>query len=118
DADLLAYLDGQLDPETTRLIDASPALQQRARQLASLENGLHQYLFRIDCPGGTELAEYAAGRFRNHQKQHIATHLETCAHCQSELQTIQQFLSSTRRELESGLVSRLKVMVAQLVSPL
>src|SRR5690606_38451901 len=90
DADLLAYLDGQLDPETTNLINGSPALQQKARQLASLESGLHQHLFRIDCPEGMELAEYATGRLQHAQQQRVVAHLASCPHCRAEMRSIQQ----------------------------
>ncbi len=117
DADLLAYLDGQLDPETTNLINGSPALQQKARQLASLESGLHQHLFRIDCPEGMELAEYATGRLQHAQQQRVVAHLASCPHCRAEMRSIQQFIANTHDDLSPGLVSRLKVMVARLVSP-
>ena len=118
DAHLLAYLDGELDPETAAQIEASPELQARVQSLARFEARLKRGLFRLDCPDGLQLTEYAAGRLPIGQHETINRHLHSCPHCSAELITIRDFLNETKEDLEPSLVTRIRVLVARLLTPL
>lgn len=119
DAELLAYLDGALDEQTAAQIaeevEGSARVRARLRQLAREEVALRGRLFRATCPDSLELGEYFSERLPAPRRAQIATHLESCPHCQQELNSLATFLDELAPELEYSLRERMRVVVARLL---
>ncbi|MEW5987779.1 MAG: hypothetical protein AB1791_14185, partial [Chloroflexota bacterium] len=61
DAELLAYLDGEVAPAVAARIEQSAAARQRAAQLAHEQKRLTAHLYRQSCPPSDQLGEYHLG---------------------------------------------------------
>jgi hypothetical protein len=109
DADLLAYIDGAVSPETARRIEGAPELLERARGLARQEAALHARLFRAECPDAHQLGEYQLGLLAASQEATVHQHVESCPRCLEELRQLEEFL-------RPGLLDQVRVIAAQLLS--
>jgi hypothetical protein len=83
--------------------------------MAKLENQLSNALYRAFCPEPNELGEYQLGLLSTPRTQQIRSHLDECRHCQEELAQLQSFLTSVQPDLETSLVERVRVWLAELL---
>ena len=81
DGQLLAYLDGEAEPEIVAHVAQCEACGRRARELARLQDRLAAGLYRHDCPATTDLGEYQMGLLPQAQAVIIGQHVEDCPHC-------------------------------------
>lgn len=116
DARILAYLDGEADPETSVRIEQSETYRRRAGELDRLQRILKARLFRNDCPDPLVLGEYQLGLLGREQARAIAAHLLECPHCAGELSGLRAFLREEPIEEEPGLAEQVRRLVARLVS--
>jgi anti-sigma factor RsiW len=113
DADLLAYLDGELSPELTDRINRSPHLRERAAQLAQMENHLQRTFFRSNCPDTMALSEYAAGMAADRTR--IERHLRFCPYCTAEVAEARRFLAESAADIRHDLLTRTRILIASLL---
>jgi hypothetical protein len=81
--------------------------------MAKLENQLSNVLYRAFCPEPNELGEYQLGLLTTPRAQEIQAHLAECLHCRTELAQLQSFLKSVEPDLETSLVERVRVWLAE-----
>jgi hypothetical protein len=86
-------------------------------KMAKLENQLSNALYRAFCPETNELGEYQLGLLSITRAQQIQAHLAECPHCRSELGQLQSFLESVEPDLDISLAERVRVWLAELMSP-
>ncbi|MCB0129165.1 MAG: hypothetical protein KDE58_43160, partial [Caldilineaceae bacterium] len=86
EAILLDYITGVASAEIQAQIEASPACQLAAKQLAEDILPLLPLLERINCPDGTALVAYQEKQLRGSEQLVIHRHIEHCAFCREELQ--------------------------------
>lgn len=115
DRHLLAYLDGEVDAQTAKRIEASEELLARARELAQVQNRLKARLQRVDCPEAQELGEYQLGYLSRKRVKEIERHLAECPHCRRELEQLRAFLHEETPQARSRLSDRAKVLIARLL---
>jgi anti-sigma factor RsiW len=84
-------------------------------KMAKLENQLSNALYRAFCPEPNELGEYQLGLLSTPRAQQIQTHLAECPHCRTEMAQLQSFLKSVEPDLETSLVERVRVWLAELL---
>ena len=114
DDQLLAYLEGDLDPEISAQIEKSPADCKRAQELAGLERRLAARLYRIECPESQVLGEYSLGLLSRAEAQAIAAHLQDCPHCSAELAGIREFMREAGPQVSPG--KGIRMLLARLIS--
>lgn len=85
--------------------------------MAKLENQLSNALYRAFCPEPNELGEYQLGLLTTPRAQEIQAHLAECPHCRTELAQLRSFLKSVEPDLETSLVERVRVWLAELLPP-
>lgn len=96
DAELLAFLDGEADPEISKELENSPELIERLEKL-SLENKRNLASFyRLTCPDSMEIGEYYLGLLPLEKTSRIETHLKTCPHCAEEFANLKDLAQETR----------------------
>ena len=118
DQTLLAYLDGEVEPELVEQIENSPTCLKRVQELAQLQDQLLQGLYRHTCPDSTELGEYHLSMLSKGKTQAIKKHLAQCPHCTRELAELVRFMGTEHAAVAPNLSERVRVLVAQLVSGL
>jgi hypothetical protein len=116
DSQLLAYIDGDAADSVTAHLAGCPACRERARQLGRLMGRMTVMLYRLDCPTSIDLGEYQLGLLPEVNSGIIAAHLTECPHCRAEIMQLQGFLVDTAPEPQPGLVTRVRVLVARLLS--
>lgn len=116
DSQILAYIDGDAAVSVTAHLVDCPACRERARQLGRLMGRMTVMLYRLDCPTSLELGEYQLGLLPEVNRSATAAHLTECPHCRAEIMQLQGFLADTAPELQPGLVTRVRVLVATLLS--
>lgn len=120
DQTLLAYVDGEADPETRRHVAQCPHCQEKVRRLAALQDRLTTQLYRIACPTPHELGEHHLVVLSPSQAHAVAEHLALCPHCAREVAQLEEYLGELAPSLEPGLLQqareRARVWVARLVS--
>lgn len=85
--------------------------------MAKLENQLSNALYRAFCPEPNELGEYQLGLLSIARAQQIQAHLVECPHCRTELAQLKSFLNTVESDLEPGLTERVRVWLAELITP-
>jgi hypothetical protein len=116
DEQLLAYLDGQADPEVVTQIERTEIYLKRAQALARVQNRLVAQLYRLECPETIELGEYHLGMLSREQTRAIEQHLRVCPHCSREIAELREQLAEEQPGENSTLLARIDVLVARLVS--
>ena len=95
DEQLLAYLDGEADPDVAAQIEASAADKRRAGELAGLQSRLISRLYRATCPDSEILGEFHLGLLPDQQARAIEAHLRDCSPCVHELVQLRDFLDES-----------------------
>lgn len=117
---LLAYIDGEAELDVQRHLKQCPHCQQRAQELAALQDRLTDRLYRALCPTPHELGEYHLGMLSPPQTKAIARHLANCPLCAREVNQLAEYLESLSPATEASLLRRVqegvRVLVAKLVS--
>lgn len=116
DAELLAYLDGEVEPDLATRIEASEAYLSRAKELARLNQRITANLYRRVCPDTIELGEYHLGMLASKQALAIEAHLTECPHCSRELAQLSAYLVEEKPEPSTDFAEKAKVLVGRLVS--
>ena len=116
DAELLAYLDGESDPELTAQIKRSPTGLKRAQELARLQSRLTAELYRLECPRSETLGEYQLALLDQTQAIAVARHLQVCPHCTREMIQMRDYLGEGATSQEPGPFKGIRVLIARLVS--
>ncbi len=83
--------------------------------MAELESNLKTTLYRITCPDSLELGEYNLGMMDPKRTAVIQRHLGECPRCTQELSLLKSYLESLAPDLETSLVERVKIWIAQLI---
>jgi hypothetical protein len=118
DADLLAYLDGEIDPQLAVRIEASPADLKRTEELGSLQSHLTARLYRLECPKSETLGQYHLGMLDQEQAIGVARHLQECPLCSREMIQLSDFLSEPSPALSPSFFKGVQVIIAKLMSEL
>jgi anti-sigma factor RsiW len=120
DRDLLAYLDGEADPQVAEHLERCPHCRQRAARLAHLQGHLTAQLYRLVCPPPQELGEYHLGLLAADRAAAVAYHLAECPHCTREIAQLQDYLADLSPALDLSqverVVGRVRVLVARLLA--
>lgn len=116
EAELIAAIDGEADSATLAHLASCPHCAARARSIGQFQDHLRHTLFRQCCPPPETLGDYHFGLLKPARRRAIAAHLATCPHCTRELAELEAYLAELRPELEPGLVERVRVLVARLIS--
>jgi hypothetical protein len=115
DRHLLAYLDGELDAQTTAIIESSAEYLKRAQELRRMQNRLRARLQRVDCPESTELGEYQLALLSRKRSKAIEAHLNDCPHCRRELEQLRAFLHAEAQQEKPHSLEGVKILVARLL---
>jgi len=114
DRQLLEFLDGEAEPETTHHLGICQYCRNKADALARLQSGLTARLYRITCPSPSELGEYYLRVLPSPQMLVIAQHVRACPHCEGEVAQLEGYLSNLT--LQPSSLEKIKILVAQLIS--
>jgi hypothetical protein len=115
DSQLLAYLDGEADPEIVAHVAQCEACRRRAGELAQLQDRLTAGLYRHNCPSTTDLGEYQMGLLARAQAVAISRHVEDCPHCTRELAQLEAYLADLAPDAALGRMEQVKILIAELV---
>ena len=118
---ILAHLDGADLPEVAAALQASPWSAALAAEYAALQGRLVQSLYRHDCPPTQSLGDYALQLLPTAERVALATHVNACPHCATELAQIRTFLAVEADAPPLGLAERgrrLFVALAALPAPI
>lgn len=115
DWELLAYLDGQAEPEVAACIEASPALLARARELDAERANIRALLYRRSCPSPVELGAFLRGQTAGQEVTRVRDHLIRCPHCARELSLMRTRLP--KEEEPVPLLDRLRLLMGSLNRP-
>jgi hypothetical protein len=113
---LLAYLDGEADPQTASHLEQCEYCRGKANALDRLQDRLTSHLYRITCPSSLELGEYQLHILPASQMLIVAQHVRECPHCERELDQLQDFLGELMPTPAGGLLGKAKVLIARLIS--
>jgi hypothetical protein len=114
-ATLLAYLDGEAEPEVAVHLEECPHCRARAQRLAGVQGRLTAALYRVTCPSPMELGEYHLGVLGREQAAAVEQHLAECPHCSREVAQLKDYLGELAADVGFRPLERLKVLVAELV---
>jgi hypothetical protein len=115
DAQLLAHLDGEEDPNVAAHLAECARCQDRARQLAAFHDRLTAGLYRHGCPSSTDLGEYHLGLLPREGAAAISRHLAECPHCTREVVQLEQYLADLAPDVALGPLEQVKIVIAELV---
>ena len=116
DRQLLEFLDGEAEPETTHHLGTCQYCRNKADALARLQNGLTARLYRITCPSPLELGEYHLQILPSSQMLVMAQHVRECPHCEAEVAQLENFLQDLTPGVKTGFLGAIRVLAARLVS--
>jgi hypothetical protein len=94
DDEISLLLDGHANDDLIQHVAQCPACAQRLETARLIEISMKAKLFRADCPAPQTLGDYHAGLLTPDDRKMIAAHLNLCASCRSELQTLIDFLAA------------------------
>lgn len=119
DSDLLAYLDGEAEPEVAAQIEQTPAYQARLAVLSGREAELKGRLAGIKRPFPLHLADYHLGLLSSTQANALEQYLAEHPHATHQLAELQQFLEPPHppETAESSLLTHFKTLAATLFTP-
>ena len=113
---LMAFLDGEADPETELHLKQCDYCRSRVEALAREQKLLTSRLHRISCPSTDELGEFYLRMLLPDRMLMISQHLRECPLCTREIKQLKEFLSDLAPGSEGSLLQKTKLLVAQLVS--
>jgi len=111
---LMAFLDGEADPETRLHLQICEHCRNRAKTLEREQKLLTSRLYRTSCPSTDELGEFQLRMLPSDQMLVISQHVRECPLCTREIEQLREYLSDLAPE--GNLVQQTKRLVAQLVS--
>src|SRR6185503_16389461 len=115
DRQLLEFLDGEAEPETTHHLGICQYCRNKADALARLQNGLTTRLYRITCPSPLELGEYHLRILPSPQMLVISQHVRECPHCEAEVAQLETFLKDLTSDVKPAPLTPIRVLVARLL---
>lgn len=89
---MLAYLDGEADPDVIDHLARCPRCRSRAAALDAEERPLRALLFRIECPSPDAWRDFYFGLLPDDLNAPMAAHLQQCPYCARELLILQSFV--------------------------
>ena len=95
DDDLSAVLDGLVDDQIQKHLEACPACAARLQRMEQLDLSLQQQLKRFECPTTLQLGDYHLHMLEPEAIKKIEQHLEICPLCRNELTMLVQFLDDS-----------------------
>jgi len=110
---LMAFLDGEADPETTLHLQQCDYCRDRAKTLEREQKRLTSQLYRASCPSTDELGEFHLRMLPASQTLVVGQHLRECPHCAHELSQLEEFLNEPTTQ--PGLLKSVNVLIARLV---
>lgn len=113
---LMAFLDGEADPETTLHLQQCDHCHDRAKTLEREQKLLTSRLHRAACPSTDELGEFHLRILPSDQMLVISQHVRECPLCTREIEQLKGFLSDLVPVSEGNLLQQTKRLVARLVS--
>lgn len=123
---LLAYLDGEADPQTAALIQQSPTYRRQAEELAQYRQFLSETLRLTTPPDPLLLAEYDLDLLSPEQAAAVHLYLEHHPHAAAQLEALRAIwrqyaptraVRSTPASAESKPLQALKLWLAEKLSP-
>ena len=118
DGDLLAYLDGDADPDIVQRIAQNAEAQVRLHELAQTHSQLDEILHQLPRPSTQELGEYHLGLLPEADAQAVAAYLQAHPHAAQQQDLLQEFLTAADPAPEPHRpdpLERVAVFVAQLI---
>lgn len=112
---LMAFLDGEADPETTLHLQKCEHCRDRAKTLEREQKLLTSRLYRASCPSTDELGEFHLRMLPSDQMLIVSQHLRECPYCTREIDQLKEFLSKLAPGSEGSLLQRTKPLIAQLI---
>lgn len=112
---LMAFLDGETDPELMVHLQRCPSCRARVEALAREQKHLITRLFRSTCPSATELGEYHFHLLPPERMLMISQHLRDCPYCARELNQMEEFIGNLTPGQDRSLLQQTKLLVAHLV---
>ena len=111
---LMAFLDGEADPETTLHLQKCEHCRDRAKTLEREQKLLTSRLYRASCPSTDELGEFHLRMLPSDQMLIISQHVRECPLCTREIEQLKEYLSDLAPE--GNLLQQTRRLIAQLVS--
>jgi hypothetical protein len=112
---LMAFLDGEADPETRLHLQKCEHCRDRAKTLEREQKLLTSRLYRASCPSTDELGEFHLRILPSDQMLIISQHVRECPLCTREINQLKEFLGDLVPVTEGNLVQQTKRLVARLV---
>lgn len=119
DEQLIAYLDGEAEPEIVAQIEADEVYRVRVQALAALQNRLRTRLSGGARWSTLDIAAYHLGFLSETERSHIAAYLAKHPHEAHGLELLDTFLAGLEpapQTAEASPFEPIKLLVAQLVS--
>ena len=113
---LMAFLEGEADPETTLHLQQCDHCSDRAKTLEREQKLLTSRLHRAACPSTDDLGEFHLRMLPSDQMLVISQHVRECPLCTREIEQLKEYLSELAPGTEGNLLQRTKRLVAQLLS--
>lgn len=114
---LLTYLDGEADSQVVDHLDACSHCSGRADRLHRIGVELRAGLYRADCPASFTLGRFHLQTLPDNRRQEVVLHLESCPHCQGELEMLEGFLDDFASDVPDAIESPLRLLIARLLGP-
>ncbi len=112
---LMAFLDGEADPETVLHLKGCQHCRDRADALAREQELYASRFLRITCPSTTELGEYHLHLLSPDRSLVVSQHLHDCPYCTQEVAQLGEFLSDLEPVPERGMRGMAQALIARLV---
>lgn len=116
---LVAYLDGEAEPEVAAEIETNAVYQERVQALAALQNRLRDQLSGLPWLSTLDISAYHLGFLSETQARDVAAYLAKHPHEAHALQVLDDFLAALEpapQTTPSSLLEPIKLLIAQLVS--
>jgi len=113
---LMAFLDGEADPETTLHLQQCDYCRDRAKTLEREQKLLTSRLYRASCPSSDELGEFHLRMLPSDRMLIVSQHVRECPLCTREVDQLKEFLGDLVPVTEGNLLQQTKRLVAKLVS--
>ena len=113
---LMAFLDGEADPETTLHLQQCDHCRDRVKTLEREQKLLTSRLHRAACPSTDDLGEFHLRMLPSDQMLMVSQHVRECPLCTREIEQLKEYLSDLAPGTEGNLLQQTKRLVAQLVS--